>query len=148
MPFFKAVDIYSKCGSSNPYDICDFLGIHIIKYDLPLNIQGFFQCIYEEFVIFVNSNISEELFTPVIFHELGHILMHSHLNTIFLEEHTEFVVQRFENEADLFSATLIMLDLEEDTYIYDLCNLSFFSYEIIEKVVKFKQENLGSYIAL
>lgn len=139
-PCFKAIELYKEYNTANPYELCDYLGIHVVKHDLPINIKGFFQCIYDEYIIFVNSNLEQT--NPVVCHELGHILMHSHLNTVFLEDHTRFVVNRFENEADLFAATLLMLDLDPETYIYELFNMSFFSNEIIEKVVKFKQENI------
>ncbi len=41
-------------------------------------------------------------------HELGHALLHRGVNTFFLSENTNLVCGRYEREADLFAAALLL----------------------------------------
>lgn len=41
-------------------------------------------------------------------HELGHALLHEGHNALFLRERTDFVMERYEREADLFAGYLLL----------------------------------------
>lgn len=43
-------------------------------------------------------------------HELGHIILHPHVNTPFMKAHTLFSVDRLEKEANEFAVELLMPD--------------------------------------
>ena len=41
-------------------------------------------------------------------HELGHAILHEQLNWAFLSQNTYFVTEKYEREADLFAAYLLL----------------------------------------
>lgn len=136
----KAQDLIDKFDTSDPFEICDNLGIHIIYCDLPDAIEGFFQNIYDEFIIYVNFNIEEEKIDGVVAHELGHIIMHSELNVVFLKENTYLNVNKYEREANIFSAYLNFDKFEFDENIVGLSNYLQVDFDIIAKIAKYKEQ--------
>ena len=41
-------------------------------------------------------------------HELGHVLLHTELNSVFIQEETGFIPDKLEAEADYFAACLLL----------------------------------------
>lgn len=117
--------------------LCDELNIHIIKYDLPESVEGFFQNFYGKFIIYLNKNLDTTREKFVLGHELGHILMHDSVNSLFMKENSLFNVEKCENEANMFATYLLVdkLDLsaEFSMEFYEL------SLEKISEIRKMKE---------
>ncbi len=108
----KIVDIVQNLvqagGTRDPVRLCQFMGIKLIFTELPVSTQGFYMNTSLGQAIVVNEALSPEAVPACIAHELGHACLHGELNSIFLLEKTELVVGRYEREADLFAATLLI----------------------------------------
>ena len=137
----SALELVDKYQTFDPEEICDNMGIHIVKHDLPINIEGFFQNIYDEFLIFINTNVCEEKVSSIIAHELAHIILHSELNTLFLQENTYLNVDRYEREADLFATTLLIDRYMDEESIETISKMIFMPIETVETVLKFAMKN-------
>lgn len=139
-PCKKAQELVEKFYTSDPFEICDNLGIHIIYCELPERVEGFFQNILDEFVVYVNNNISEDKIDGVVAHELGHIIMHSELNVLFLKENTYLNVDKYELEANIFSAYLNFDKYEYSENIYSLSEYLQVNVDNIGKIAKYKEK--------
>lgn len=93
-------------GTRDPFELCDALGIRVIFYPLPERISGFSLRCPDEAQIFLNERLEEP--GAVCAHELGHLRLHPRHNSYFLREHTCCVPGRYEREADLFAALLLL----------------------------------------
>lgn len=67
-------NLVNLVGSSNPYDIADYLNIKIKTEDMPKHVNGFWKQILKRKFIFVNKDLCEWQQKAVIAHELGHII--------------------------------------------------------------------------
>lgn len=104
-----ATKLAEKHRTRNPFRIAEDLGIIVIKCPL-VGIRGFQQRIKRRKIIYVNSELDDHQQEIVCAHELGHIFLHSGMNRIFLNQSTNLVAQKFENEANFFSVDLIFSD--------------------------------------
>ena len=104
-----ATKLAEKHRTRNPFRIAEDLGIIVIKCPL-VGIRGFQQRIKRRKIIYVNSELDDHQQEIVCAHELGHIFLHSGMNQIFLNQSTNLVAQKFENEANFFSVDLIFSD--------------------------------------
>lgn len=138
-PFDKSQEIIDQFNTSDPFEICGNLGIHILYCDLPINIQGFFQNINGEMIIYINSNIEENRVDFVLGHELGHVILHNELNTIFLKENTYFNIDKLEREADIFSAYLNIDKYEGDITPERASALLDVDLDVAMKILEYKK---------
>lgn len=105
----SAVGLAAHFGSTDPFVICESLDICVLQVDLPPNIRGFYTSMLGAQIIYLNSDLSDEQEQrAVCAHELGHAVLHSHQNSMFLKSKTNFVTARFEREADLFAGYLLL----------------------------------------
>lgn len=100
--------INERYGTCDPQMICEILGISIINTDLPSSTKGFFISLSGKKAIVVNSSLSETDKKYCLAHELGHAFLHEHLNWMFLSQNALFVREKYEREADLFAAYLLL----------------------------------------
>ncbi len=107
-----AQSLVSRYHTRNPFLLCEELDIHIIFTDLPDTVQGFYQMIEGYRFIYLNNHLDENTSRLVCAHELAHALLHSDYNVLELERDTFFCCPRYEREADLFCACLL-IDHEE-----------------------------------
>lgn len=98
-----------KYNTNNPYEICDYLHIKIFYEDLG-SVKGFYQAAPKNKIIHINCNLDDKDMLWTLAHELGHALMHSHLNILFLEKYTHIVKNKYEIGADTFAAELLIAD--------------------------------------
>lgn len=82
------------------------MNIIIVKQPLTL-INGFYQHSMGSKLIYINSNLDEDKQKIICGHELGHAVMHTKINILFLEKKTLFIKDKFENEANLFCTYLL-----------------------------------------
>ena len=104
-----AARLAEKHRTRNPFRIAEELGIIVFKCPL-VGIRGFQQRIKRRKIIYINSHLDDHQQKIVCAHELGHIFLHGGMNRIFLNQSTNLVAQKFENEANFFSVDLIFSD--------------------------------------
>lgn len=110
-----AADLTAAFATRDPFILCEALDILVLKVDLPVGMDGFFTVLLEHPVIYLALELSREKQRQVCAHELGHALLHPRTNRLFIEQSTHLLPGRFEREADLFAACLLIDDslLEE-----------------------------------
>lgn len=70
-------------------------------------------------VIMIKEGLSTAEQKFVAAHELGHVFLHHGLNFYFITEYTHFPVSKFELEANIFAAELLISDNTLLSYKYD-----------------------------
>lgn len=103
-----ALSLKQKYGTNDPFELCRCLGITFLRTDLPRKLSGFYMEKNGRQAITVSEALSSPCDRAVAAHELGHAMLHKGLNLIFLCENTNFVQGRYEREADLFAAALLI----------------------------------------
>lgn len=116
MPNQTAFALIEEHETNDPFELCDLLGILVLSSDLPESVQGFSANIKNNNIIYLNNLLDYPMDKQVCAHELGHILMHPHHNLLFMMEHTLFVHQRYEREADEFCAALLFRPEEMEDF--------------------------------
>lgn len=112
--------IIQKYGTRNPEKLSKEMGITIIRKPFK-NTMGFFKKALGKKFIVVNSNLSEDLQSIVIAHELGHAILHSNNTIVYIHEYTLFPRGKIEIEANEFAAELLIDERDMDKlYIKDM----------------------------
>ena len=104
-----AARLSKKYETRSPFRLADELCFIVVTAPL-VDMRGFQQRIKRQNIIYVNSDLDPKQQDLVCAHEMGHHSMHRGMNRIFMNLNTQFVVQKFENEANLFSLELIYPD--------------------------------------
>ena len=108
-------DLVIEHGSAEPKHICDNMGIIILSLELPERVNGFTMKSHGRWFIVLNNMLDDDRKRFTTAHELGHIVMHGHTNSINLSCNTYFCISKYEREADMFAAYLLL------TAEYDRC---------------------------
>lgn len=108
----KAVCLAEKYGTSNPFNICESMGVNIEYADLD-NPLGDTIYLNKSPIIVLSSKIEEEPKRYFICaHELGHVVLHNGIQNYYMINRT--TKRKMESEADRFAMGLIeKLSLEE-----------------------------------
>ena len=106
----KVEYLYKKYNTRNPFTLAKYLNIQIFYWDLPPEINGFYQYEKRNLFIFINSNLSIEEQLVVCAHELGHAIFHTRISTHFMRRNTFLSVDKIEREANRFAAELLIPD--------------------------------------
>lgn len=112
-------DLVTEFKTRNPFELCDCLNIPIL-YEPLGNIKGFFQNILNTPIIHLNSNLNEHEVNCVLSHELGHAVLHKDINVCFLKHYTFSITDKYENEANKFTAELLI----EDSSLIDILEIN------------------------
>lgn len=99
--------LVGRYKTNNPYELADYMGIIVIKEPLG-SINGYYNKFVRQKFIHLNSDLDERLQLFVCAHELGHAVMHPDANTPFLKNKTFYSVNKFERQANLFAANLLI----------------------------------------
>lgn len=95
--------------SRNPFEIIK--GLNVILVFTPLTgIRGFYQYFQRNNIIYIDSNLPREEQHFVCAHELGHMLLHKKYNAVFMDSRTFMTHGKYEKEANLFAADLLISD--------------------------------------
>ncbi|SMB81070.1 protein of unknown function [Desulfonispora thiosulfatigenes DSM 11270] len=126
----KVENLIKKHDESDPFRLCQSLGILILYEKFSNNIKGYFLVQSRIQIIVINSNLPEELQRIICAHELGHAILHQKLaakNT--LSDFALFdATAQPEFEANLFAAELLIKDdtvislLNEDLSFFDVAS--------------------------
>lgn len=104
-----AARLSKKYDTRDPFRLADEMGFIVVFAPL-VDMRGFQQRIKRQNIIYINDGLDERQQALVCGHEMGHHFMHRGMNRIFMNLNTQFVTQKFENEANLFSLELIYTD--------------------------------------
>ena len=111
-----AARLYKKYETRDPFRLADELGFIVVFAPL-VEMRGFQQRVKRQNIIYINDDLDEQQQCLVCAHEMGHHFMHRGMNRIFMNLNTQFVTQKFENEANLFSLELIYSDEELQPFL-------------------------------
>ena len=131
-----AEKIKQEYGTCNPSELCRCLGITLLTADLPRHINGFYMETAGKQAVVIGSSIKAPLDSACTAHELGHALLHKGINTVFLTDSTNFVTGRYEREADLFAAALLINiedAIQNGDSVEDLCKLTGVPFYAVEQ---------------
>ena len=105
----KANLLAKRYNSRNPFEIIKNLNVILVYYPLK-DVRGFYQFFQRNNIIYIDENLAESEQIVVCAHELGHMLLHKNSNALFMDTRTHFVTTKYENEANAFSAELLIPD--------------------------------------
>lgn len=111
-----AASLSRRYQTRDPFRLADELGFIVVSAPL-VDMRGFQQRVKRRNIIYVNSDLDDRQQDLVCGHEMGHCFLHRGLNRIFMNLNTQFVTQKFENEANLFSLELIYTDDELQPFL-------------------------------
>lgn len=98
-----------KYRTRDPFEI--IRGMNVILVFAPLiDTRAFYQYFQRNNIIYIDNSLSRHEQAFECAHEMGHMLMHKKMNTIFMDTRTGFNTDRFENEADTFAMNLLIGD--------------------------------------
>lgn len=93
-----------------PFELCSALNITLMKVALPAPIKGFYVDILKQPFIYLNQALTDQQQRVILAHEIGHALLHTKQNSLYLRSNTYVVVSRYELQADLFAAQILLED--------------------------------------
>ncbi len=131
--------------TSDPFELCEYLDITPLMVPLPARIRGFFNRMQGYGFIYINDALPERERTIVCGHELGHALLHTQLNSMFILSFTYLVQSKLENEADYFCACLLLEEADDYYREYGLTTLAQIAQltGFDERVVALRYEELA-----
>ena len=98
-----------KYRTRDPFEI--IRGMNVILIFAPLvDTRAFYQYFQRNNIIYIDDSLSRHEQAFECAHEMGHMLMHKKMNTIFMDTRTGFNTDRIENEADAFAMNLLIGD--------------------------------------
>jgi Zn-dependent peptidase ImmA (M78 family) len=134
----KVKKLVRKFKTRDPFELCACLGIWIYK-DMPLgNVKGFYLYLKRKKVIFINSNLDDNIKLLICAHELAHAVLHPRDNIYFKKNNTYFVLKKYEIAANTFAAELLItaeMLMEHPMYfsIQELAASLYVPAEILER---------------
>ena len=107
-------ELVQKYNTDEPEELCHALRIVVVDCDLPKVTKGFCMMLKTGTAIVLNQSLDATERRCCIAHELGHAVLHEGLNYLFMSHNTCMVPGRFEREADLFAAFLLLREIKND----------------------------------
>ncbi|SDM68918.1 ImmA/IrrE family metallo-endopeptidase [Acetanaerobacterium elongatum] len=107
-----ARSLVQKYYTRDPFKLCEELRVHVVYTELPKTVEGFYQYIDGYKFIYLNNALDEDALRVICAHELAHALLHTDYNVLELLRDTFFYCPRFEREADIFCAALLIDEAE------------------------------------
>ncbi len=149
----KAYEIKNKYTYCNTKALCREMGIILNPANMGKDInsgKGFCFRANGLFVITFNADLTKELQNAIIYHELGHIVLHYDGDNFCFNDYSMFDESRKkEIEANLFAAELMMTDedvldaLNDDGSFYTAAAKLYVPFEFID--YKFRLMNYKGY---
>jgi len=104
-----AVKLMKRCESNDPFTIARLLNILLIYCPL-IGLNGFYQYHKRNHIVYLSEYLDETLARFVLAHELGHMLMHRSMNTVFMDTNTYNPHSKFERQANTFAVEFLLPD--------------------------------------
>lgn len=111
-----ADNLGSKYKTRDPFEIADYLDLIVLNVRLK-DVHGFTHKIYRQSIIYISDVLDDSQKRFVCAHELGHICIHEGMNRIFMARATQFVLSRYETEAQHFAVDLLFDDYDLQEYL-------------------------------
>lgn len=129
----KVHELVKKHKTLNPFEIAAQKNIHVIKWDLHEQINGYYKYDRRNQYIVINCNLDDDFQRVVCAHELGHAILHTRVNTPFMTRNTFFNVNKIEREANRFAAELLIPNnsIQEYNNIYEIASLHNVPVELV-----------------
>jgi len=132
-----------RYDTRNPFELAKAKGITVLYCDLA-SITGYYIKIKNQKIIYINTQLSDKEQEYTCAHELGHALLHSASNTPFMHTATNFIVNKFEIEANKFAIQL----LYPDDVFMEYCNCTYYQVSQILNIpvelVEYKFSTINS----
>lgn len=109
-------NIVKKHKTNCPFEVSESKNIHVVYWDLHSEIWGFYKYERRNRFIFINDNLEYHRKRYVCAHELGHALLHTKVNTPFLQANTFYSIDKIEREANEFAVKLLLYDKNLEDY--------------------------------
>ena len=129
----KAKELIETHETRDPFRLCKELGIILLFVPL-VRVNGFYQRYNGQDIIYINQDLTYDEKRLVCAHELGHAILHSDINTIFLET-LQQVETKYELEANAFAINLLYEDLNLSGEL-PLVDWTTDNYALIQAVLK------------
>ena len=111
--------LIKRYRTSNPYDIAEILGIKI-DYKHFSSLKGMYFVVERCAFITLSDTLDETMEKIVLFHEIGHHLLHRHLAAKSFQEFGLYnMSSKPEMEANIFAANMLIDDDELDSLARD-----------------------------
>ena len=110
--------LITEHNTSNPFDLCDLLGIKVVYIDEFKSFFGMYCKIKDEKCIIINSRYDELTKRIICSHELGHSFQ-DFGSVVFMKENYLLGTEQVEDEANYFAAGLIFSNLIPDNLVND-----------------------------
>ncbi|MBO8169057.1 MAG: ImmA/IrrE family metallo-endopeptidase [Thermoanaerobacteraceae bacterium] len=109
----EAHKLMKQFGTGEPHQLAEYLDIEVIKYPFS-KLRGMFFTIKGQKFAAINNNlgISEQKFT--LLHEIAHARLHPEINYFFIKENNLIVTGKYEHQAHLFAAVLLLRETPEE----------------------------------
>ena len=137
-----AEDLCRLYDTRDPFEIARARGILIVFEPLG-SIRGYYNVFLRTKFIHINEGLDQMERMKVCAHELGHAVLHTTSNKIFLRDHTYISVNKMEWEANCFMAMLVYSDDE----LMELIGCSFLRLEKIlgipEDLIRWRYEQIA-----
>lgn len=109
--------VHKKYKSLEPIQTAKNMNAKVIYADLGDSLRGFYQYFKRGIIICINNRLTEKETAVVLAHEIGHAILHRKHNRVFMDKFTLNVPGRYENEANLFAAYMLISDEAINEYI-------------------------------
>lgn len=129
-------NLISEYGTRDPFELCRLCGVSVVFAELPPSVDGFYMETEGKQAIVLSNSLSGIRKHFCAAHELGHALLHRSLNSIFISENTQLPVGRYEREADIFAAALVLGD-ENSVNAEQLCKAVGIPKPVIESYLSY-----------
>lgn len=106
----KALELIERYKTNDPFVLSDYLKFHVFFKPLHPDIMGFYKYYKKNKYICISSQIERHEQVATCAHELFHAMKHEKLNTPYLRKNTFLSVEKYERQANLFAAELLISD--------------------------------------
>jgi Zn-dependent peptidase ImmA (M78 family) len=96
-------------GTRDPFLIAEKIGINLQFRVYSQNIKGYCNNANGNINIIINSTCDKAAQKIICAHELGHAILHvDHFDSVFSVPFKKYKIDRFEHEANIFAAALLL----------------------------------------